>query len=173
MGAVAGVRTLEDSRDRAGSADDFADVYRRYGRFLYGTALRMLRRPEDAEDAMQETFLIYHRKRAALDPSQLGGWLKRVLVNHCIDRLRQRRRRPETEIEEAPEVHDRPQDPNLDLEPAIRGLPERARMVFVLHDVEGYQHNEVAEMLGVTVGGSKSQLFRARRLLRGRLEPES
>lgn len=65
-----------------------------------------------------------------------------------------------------------PQGPGarLDLERAIAGLPERARMVFVLHDVEGYQHGEIAEMAGIAEGTSKAQLFRARRLLREALE---
>lgn len=159
---------------RAGREDGFAEAYARHGRALYGTALRILGRTEDAEDAMQDTFLIYHRNRSGLDPSQVGGWLRRVLVNRCIDRLRQRGRRPEVELNEAvTPASARPECRALDLERAVARLPERARMVFVLHDVEGLRHDEVGETLGIAPGSSKSQLFRARRLLRGYLEPGS
>lgn len=150
---------------------EFEEAYERHARSLYGTALRMLGRREDAEDAMQETFLTFHRHRRELDPVQLGGWLRRVMVNHCIDRIRRRGRRPEEGWNE--EVQGRSAGTptsRIDLKDAVARLPERARMVFLLHDVEGFRHHEVAEVMGITEGGSKSQLWRARGLLRGRLE---
>ena len=151
----------------------FAAVYAQHAQAMYGAALRILGRPEEAEEAMQDTFLKYHRLQAGLDVSQVGGWLRRVLVNGCIDRMRHSNRRPETELNEA--MLPAPAGPTrkVDLRGAVARLPERARMVFVLHDVEGFPHHEVGSMMGITTGSSKSQLFRARRLLRGLLEPES
>lgn len=151
-----------------GDEDAFSEVYRRYSRRIYGTALRMLRDPHEAEDVMQQTFLTLHRRAAELQPRNLGGWLHRVASNDCIDRIRRRQRRDETELLEgvhsAPRRHSRTS--RLDLEEAVDQLPEGARQIFLLHDVEGYKHREVAEMLGISEGTSKSQLFRAREALR-------
>jgi RNA polymerase sigma-70 factor (ECF subfamily) len=165
MGAAAQVP------EPAEGALEFGEAYERHARSLYGTALRMLGRREDAEDAMQEVFLIFHRHRRELDPAQLGGWLRRVMVNHCIDRIRRRRRRPEETWSDEVQVKTHGgRASRIDLRDAVARLPERARMVFLLHDVEGLRHQEVAELMGITEGGSKSQLWRARGLLRERLE---
>ena len=161
MGAVPGVKARVKRSTEAAGGTDFSALYRRHGRHLHGTALRMLRRPEDAEDAVQEAFLTYYNRGAGVDPEQAGGWLKRVLVNRCIDRLRQRKRRPQGALEEVPPEPPRQRGPGIDLRRAVARLPERARLVFVLHDVEGFRHKEVADLLGVSEGGSKSQLFRA------------
>jgi RNA polymerase sigma-70 factor (ECF subfamily) len=146
---------------------DLSEVYRRFSGPLYGTAMRMLRRPEEAEDAMQETFLTLYRKTPGLEGPQLGAWLHRVLVNECIDRVRRGRRWRTTGVDEdlslAPPLHDAR---SLDLRKAVASLPEKARLVFVLHDVEGFKHREMTEMLGLSEGTTKSQLFRARRMLR-------
>lgn len=146
---------------------DFTEVYRRFSGPLYGTAMRMLRRPEEAEDAMQETFLTLHRKSPGLEGPQLGAWLHRVLVNQCIDRVRRGKRWRTTGVDEdlslAPPPH---AGQKLDLEKAVASLPEKARLVFVLHDVEGFKHREMTEMLDLSEGTTKSQLFRARRMLR-------
>lgn len=146
---------------------DFSKVYRRFNRPLYGTALRLLRRPEDAEDAMQETFLTLYRKSPDLSEDRLGGWLHRVLVNECIDRLRCGKRWRTTHVAEDLSLAPPPQDgPALDIERAVARLPERARLVFLLHDVEGFKHREMTGMLGLNEGTTKSQLFRARKMLR-------
>ncbi len=169
MGVAAGTDSLEDllRRCRAGDAGGFTALYGRYGRMLYGTALRMLGRPEDAEDAVQETFVRLCRKAAELEPERLTSWLRRVLVNLCLDQFRRRRSRAEEELEPSAIAGAHPREGlGLDLRTAVTRLPERARLVFVLHDVEGFKHREIAALLGLSEGSTKSQLFRARELLR-------
>jgi len=155
------VRTVPDAEPTG----RFSRAYREHGRQLYGTALRLLRRPEDAEDAVQDAFLALHRHGPPLTAPLLGGWLHRVLVNRCLDRIRRARRWRDEELgERAP--HSAREGLGLDLERAVARLPEKARLVFVLHDVEGFNHAELSRMLGLAEGTSKSQLFRARRMLR-------
>lgn len=164
--------TLEDllQRCREGDADAVGEVYRELSRPLYGTALRMLSRPEDAEEAVHDTFIAFHRKIPDLPGSQLPAWMHRVLVNQCIDRLRHRKRWMATEVDERVRPTMVRQDGlGIDLERAVAKLPERAREIFIMHDVEGLKHREIGRMLGLTVGASKSQLFRAREMLRGHM----
>jgi len=147
------------------------DLYRRLGKGLYGTALRMLRSPHEAEDAVHDAFVAFHRQGAAFAPDNPGGWLHRVVVNACLDRLRQRSRWQESAADDATLGGSRPAPvgQRIDLERAVARLPEGARMVFLLHDVEGLRHDEVSALLEISVGTSKSQLFRARELLRAAL----
>lgn len=168
---------VEDSLDdvlqrcREGDPAGFAEVYRQLNRPLYGTALRLLSRPEDAEEAMQDTFISLYRKVPDLPGSQLRPWMHRVLVNHCIDRLRRRKRWGETELNEAISAGpSRPDGLRLDIQAAVDRLPRRARMVFLLHDVEGFKHREIGDILGLSVGATKSQLFRARDMMRRHLK---
>lgn len=143
---------------------------------MYGTAWRMLQNREEAEDAVQDAFLALHR--AGPDPAEIGedataAWLHRTLTNRCLDRLRHHGRwREEALPEELPPAGPRPLRAEwMDLERAVAKLPSRARLVFLLHDVEGLRHGEVAELLEISEGASKSQLFRARDLLRRALTP--
>jgi len=146
---------------------DFAEVYRKFSGPLYGTALRLVRRPEEAEDAMQETFLTLYRKAPRAADTQLGAWLHRVLVNKCLDRVRRGKRWRTTGVDENLSVAPSPTDGSkLDLERAVARLPEKARLVFLLHDVEGFKHREMTEILDLKEGTTKSQLSRARKMLR-------
>ena len=148
------------------------EIYRLFSPTLYGTALRMLRKAEEAEDVIQEVFVRLVERVDGLKAETAGGWLRRVTVNRCLDILRHRRRWREDEL---PELASRDltdaRSASLDLPRAIGRLPDRARAVFLLHEIEGYRHREISEALGVSVGTSKTLLFRARRLLRGWLEP--
>jgi len=172
MHAPDSAQNMKDLCQRCGAGDEgaFTEVYRLFSRPLYGTALRMLRRSDEAEDAVQDAFLTFYRQAATLRAANLGGWLHRVTVNRCIDQIRKRQRRGEVELFEDGARPARGQ--HVDLERAIQGLPDRARTVFVLHDVEGFKHREVAEMLEIAEGTSKSQLFRAREMLREALAPQ-
>ena len=174
-----------------GDEDAFSEVYRRFGGMLYGTAWRILRSPQEAEEMVQEAFLTLYRKAAQSQPRNLGAWLHRVTVNRSLDRVRSRTRRSEVELNEdlqagsvAPIDDTAPAaigaavasegaeyGLGLDIERAIDRLPERTRMVFLLHDVEGFKHREIGEMMGIRDGSSKSQLFRARAMLRDWLQP--
>lgn len=155
-------------KPRRGDPEGVAEAYRRFGSALYGTALRMLGSPQEAEEVVQEGFVTLLQRAPADPPANLGAWLHRVVANRCIDRIR--RRRPEvdavaTGLASAPVRL----ATALDLEQAVRRLPGRAREVFLLHDVEGLRHREIAQMLGISAGTSKSQLSRARELLRAGL----
>jgi RNA polymerase sigma-70 factor, ECF subfamily len=150
----------------------FSRVWREHGRQLYGTALRMLRRPEDAEEVVQDAFLSFHREDPEVPTEHLGRWLNRVVVNGCLDRLRRGKRWREEELGERTQPSSARPDLRLDIARAVDQLPERARLVFLLHDVEGLRHEELSEALGVSVGTTKSQLFRARRMLRDLMRGE-
>ena len=155
-------------RCRQGDREAFVEVYQAMGDQLYGTALRMMKRPEEAEDVVQECFVRLFEKARTIEGGNLGGWLHRVTVNLCLDRLKLKANR----TEELPADLDsreqrRDESSRLDLARAVSRLPERARLVFLLHDLEGYKHREVGRVLGISEGTSKSQLFRAREMLRG------
>jgi len=158
---------------------------------LYGTAWRILKSPQEAEEVVQEAFLALYHTAAEDPPRNLGGWLRRVTSNRALDRLRKRTRRSEVELVDGVHESDAgsalamPSPASrqvsigagggmaLDLERAIDRLPERARMVFLLHDVEGFKHHEIGELMGISDGSSKSQLFRARAMLRDWLQQEA
>lgn len=157
-------------RCRDGDASGFTEAYRRFGRSLYGTALRLMGRPEEAEDAVQEAFLNFYRQVPEIPPERLPAWLHRVVANGCIDRLRRTRRWRFAALEERWGSGDsRPEGLGLDLRVAVKRLPPRAREVFLLHDVEGFTHEEIGRMMDLSTGATKSQLFRARGLLRRHL----
>jgi RNA polymerase sigma-70 factor, ECF subfamily len=170
------LRTDVALAERCRNADPgaFEELYRTHAPRLFGLACRLVGRIE-AEDLLQEMFLTAHRKLGQFKgESSLGTWLFRLGTNLCLDHLRSRAGRfahlSEGLDDDVPAatrsgpvlgVIDR-----LDLERALAGLPPGARTVFVLHDVEGLEHREVAELLGVSEGTSKSQLHKARSRLR-------
>jgi RNA polymerase sigma-70 factor (ECF subfamily) len=127
-----------------------------------------------AEDMVQESFVrAWNKLDLFRGDSKFGTWLHRLAVNVVLSdrRIRVKRLHRERELVDDVErtmIGDRDVFAGLraDLEAAIAGLPERARSVLVLYDIEGYQHNEIAEMTGMAVGSSKAQLHRARKLVR-------
>jgi len=130
-----------------------------------------------AAELTQDVFVRCWRKLGTFrGESAFGSWLYRLAINVVWMANRgDRRRDNRVRAVEFPEEHERPaatgaQGLGIDLERAIAGLPAGAREVFVLYDIEGYRHEEIARMTGIAVGTSKAQLFRARRLLRERLE---
>jgi RNA polymerase sigma-70 factor (ECF subfamily) len=140
---------------------------------LYNVACRLLGNAADAEDLVQEAFLLAHRKLGTFrGESALGTWLHRLLVNLGLDHLRSRAGRAAQATTGIEDVHVAPfTKPDtvaerIDLAQAIARLPDGSRAAFVLHDVEGLEHREVAEILGVSEGTSKSQLHKARLKLR-------
>lgn len=164
-------RTIDQVRAR--DAQEFERLYRAYAGRVYALCRRLSGDPVRAEDLVQETFLrVWERIGTFEGRSRFSTWLYRLAVNRATDVLRAEIRRslhetPGEPAEDAMPVA-RGADPGvrIDLEAAIGALPAGARFVFVLHDVEGYGHEEIAEFGGFTVGTSKSQLYRARRLLR-------
>ena len=128
----------------------------------------------DAEDLLQEIFLLAYRKLPEFrGDSAVGTWLYRLAMNRCLDHLKNRQtkaRGATTPLDEetmpGPKAVADGGIKRLDLERAIARLPEGARAAFVLHDVEGFQHHEIASILGISEGTSKSQVHKARLKLR-------
>ena len=144
--------------------DEFRELYRRHTPALYLFAIRLVGGAEqDAEDAVQETWI---RAASSLDrfrwQSSFRTWLLGIAVNCCREIVRDRGAQGEALAEEAV----RPPSSAVDLEALIRRLPAGCRDVLLLHDIEGYTHDEVGALLGIAPGTSKHQLFRARGKLR-------
>lgn len=167
-------------RCRKGELGAFEELYRTHAGRLYSLAWRMVGNPSDAEDLLQEIFLSAHRKLDTFrGDAALGTWLYRLGMNQILDYLRSRAARAgqlTDGIDDASLLADassRRIDASaidrVDLERAIAQLPEGSRAAFVLHDVEGLEHREVADVLGVAEGTSKSQVHKARLRLRALL----
>jgi len=168
-------------RCRGGDLSAFEDLYRAHAARLYGLACRLIGNRSEAEDLLQEIFLVAYRRLATFrGDSALGTWLYRLAVNRCVDHLRSRASRQTSVTAALLDGRDEAltQQPaqdwsatRIDLERAIRRLPDGYRTAFVLHDVEGLEHREIAEILGIAEGTSKSQVHKARLRLRALLEP--
>jgi RNA polymerase sigma-70 factor (ECF subfamily) len=167
-------------RCRQGELGAFEEVYRAHSGRLYNVAYRMLGNAADAEDLLQEIFLSAHRKLESFrGESALGTWLYRLAVNLCLDYLRSRTGRAlqltdsledETWLADAGSGRLAEKTvTKMDLERALAQLPEGCRMAFVLHDIEGLEHREIADALGIAEGTSKSQVHKARLRLRALL----
>ncbi len=164
---------------RNGDRHAFEKLYRSHCGRIYALCWRMCGGDVSlAEDMVQEAFVrAWNKLDLFRGESKFGTWLHRLAVNVVLSdrRIRVKRVGREQELGEAVErtlVGERDVFAGLrkDLEAAISGLPERARTVLVLYDIEGYQHQEIAEMTGMAVGSSKAQLHRARKLVREILE---
>jgi RNA polymerase sigma-70 factor, ECF subfamily len=169
------VRRCQDGDETA-----FEELYKAHAPRLYSLIFRMAGSAHDADDLLQEVFLHAHRKLTSFrGDAALGTWLYRLAVNHCLDVLRGRHHkmaRTTDSLDDEGAAEPRAPMPvvptaisRLDLERAIAKLPDGCRTAFVLHDVEGFEHREVAGMLGISAGTSKSQVHRARMKLRALL----
>ena len=163
---------LIDSAQRGDSAA-FEQLYRIHTGRVYALCLRMTRNSAEAEDLTQEVFVRTWQKLTSFrGESAFSTWLHRLTVNLVLSNRRSHNRRAARETTtDNLNKFDReglsvPPGMSADLESAIAQLPVGARRVFVLHDVEGYRHHEIAAMMGLAVGTTKAQLHRARRLLR-------
>lgn len=155
-------------RTIAGSADALAALYDRHAAGVHRLAYALLRSAAEAEDVVQDVFLALPRAlRGYAGRGTLAAWLHRVAARTALMRMRAHRRRREDAIDLAPAPH-APRDSPVDrvaLERALARLPEALRVVFVLKVVEGYSHDEVAALVGITTETSKVRLFRARKAL--------
>jgi RNA polymerase sigma-70 factor, ECF subfamily len=164
--------------DQPGTPGTFEELYRQQAPRIYSLACRIAGSPEDGEDLLQEIFLQAYRKLDSFKgDAAIGTWLYRLAMNHCLDfvRSRQAKMRKVTDsldVETAAEPTARRETPiaRVDLDRALERLPDGCREAFVLHDVEGFDHKEVARMLGIAEGTSKSQVFKARLKLRALLK---
>lgn len=154
----------------------FGELFRLHGDRVFATCLRMTGDRTKAEELTQDVFIhIWEKRRGYRDEGSAGGWIHRVAVNLVLNRLRsERRSRGRLEILSAEagraDPGPRSAEDRIALERAIADLPERARAVLVLYDIDGYGQSEIARMMGTSLGTVKAQLHRARRLLRERLD---
>ena len=167
---TADARSAADGDERA-----FERLYRRHVPRIHSLARRMMG-PENADEATQDAFVRAWEKLGTFRAeAAFGTWLHRLAINVFLSRRADEGRRKERVVtgdgvmDQMSGVPDRP-DLSMDFETAIGRLPPRAREVFVLHDVEGFKHREIAELLEVNEGTSKAQLHRARTMLRRHLE---
>lgn len=163
-------------RARQGEVGAFEGLYRLHVGRVFALCRRMTGDPALAEDLTQEAFVRAWRSLASFrGESAFSTWLHRLAVNVVLGHLRGRGARPDGLGVEEPDELEATTPPHpgeaIDLERAIARLPLRARTVFVLHDVEGFRHDEIATLAGMAVGTSKAQLSRARRLLKEALSP--
>jgi len=169
---------------QAGDVACFELLYSRHKRRIFSLCLRMVRDYSQAEDLTQEAFLQLYRKIALFrGESAFSTWFHRLAVNTVLMHLR-KKCLPEVSLEETMEPRFEESAPKefggidlslagsvdrMTLERVIGDLPPGYRMIFILHDIEGYEHNEIAAMLGCSIGNSKSQLHKARMKLRALL----
>ncbi len=168
----------------AGDGLAFEQLYRRHYRRVYALCLRMVQDPTLAEDLTQEVFVNLFTKIGSFrGDSQFTTWLHRMTVNQVLMYFRKASTRSEktTDEGETPvQIVRGTEDPGrmpvvdrIGLERAVRQLPLGYRTVFILHDVEGYDHEEIARMLEISQGTSKSQLHKARLKLRGLIRQQA
>jgi RNA polymerase sigma-70 factor (ECF subfamily) len=175
-------------RAQAGDAAAFEFLYQMHSRRVYALCLRMVSNPADAEDLAQEAFLQLFRKIGTFrGESAFSTWLHRMTVNVVLMRLR-KKSLPTDSLEEPIDPDAENSGPKRDvgaadlrlsgavdrvnLERSIEKLPPGYKTVFVLHDVQGFEHNEIADIMGCSVGNSKSQLHKARTRLRELLQEQ-
>ena len=154
----------------------FRELYRRHTPRLYQLILRLVGTEQDAEDIVQEAWIRATEAAANFRwESGFATWLTGIAINRFKELLRKRNRWPMLALEQVSEPEIRPDrvGERVDLERALKLLPDGYRTVLVLHDLEGFRHEEIAEQLGIAPGTSKSQLFHARRYVRALLEPQA
>jgi RNA polymerase sigma-70 factor (ECF subfamily) len=169
-----------------GNAAAFEQLYRRYTSRVYFLGIRMLKNDSEAEDLTQEAFLLLFRKiHTFRGEAKFSTWLHRLAFNLVLMRFR-KKRYPEESLDATLESDEEDSVPlsefgrpdlrlsgvidRVNLSKAIEKLPDGYKEIFILHDVEGYEHHEIAEILGCSIGNCKSQLYKARRRLRELLQ---
>ncbi|MGO9641887.1 MAG: RNA polymerase sigma factor [Candidatus Acidiferrales bacterium] len=169
-----------------GDPEAFERIYQLHNRRVYALCLRMVGNTAEAEDLAQEAFLQLFRKIGTFrGESAFSTWLHRLSVNVVLMKLR-KKSLPETSLEEQTEPDEETGGPRKDvggpdllltgsvdrvnLQRAIEQLPPGYKSVFVLHDIQGYEHNEIAQIMSCSIGNSKSQLHKARMRLRELLQ---
>ena len=165
-----------------GDASAFEEIYRMHSRRVYSLCLRMLGDPVEAEDLAQEAFLQLFRKiHTFRGESAFSSWLHRLTANVVLMSFR-KKKAVVSSLDEMTRINDEDSAPRweigsldirmigvfdrVNLQIAVEQLPEGYKRMFLLHDVHGYEHNEIAKILDCSIGNSKSQLHKARKRLR-------
>ncbi|MCI0707885.1 MAG: RNA polymerase sigma factor [Ignavibacteriae bacterium] len=163
---------------QSGNREAFEQIYREHVGRVYAVCIRICGDRVRAEELTQDVFVrTWQMLPTFRGESAFSSWLHRLAVNVVlVDYRAQRRRTSRVYTAENLEQYDSPETASapgdaIDLEDAVRQLPPQARAIFILHDIEGYKHEEIAEQLELAVGTCKAQLHRARKLLKEVLEP--
>ena len=174
-------------RAQRGDEQAFATLYRLHNKRVYSVCLRMTKDVAEAEDLAQEAFIqVFRNLNSFRGNSAFGTWLYRIAVNTVLMKLRRRKSPPLLSLDEAlssdspslkrevgkDDLSLRGAIDRIALRRAIEELPRGAREIFELHEVEGYQHHEIAEQLKCSIGNSKSQLHKAKKTMRALLFPQ-
>jgi RNA polymerase sigma factor (sigma-70 family) len=161
----------------AGKRNAQRQLYERYVDAMYHTVKRMVVNTADTEDIVQETFVsVFQNLTSYKGDATLGAWIKRIAINNALNHIRKNGRIRFMQIEEQPDLAVAPQpwpaqgQDMRAVHQAIQQLPEGCRVVFNLYLLEGYQHQEIAQILGISASTSKSQYQRARKLLQQQLK---
>lgn len=161
-----------------GDISAYRHLYEQHKVRLFNIAMRIVHNVQDAEDALQETFVkIFKALPNFKRDCKFSTWIYRILLNTCFTCLKQKKSNadkfdslPGDQLADFSEQNQNPMV-NMILEQELSALPVGYRTVFILHEVEGFSHEEIAEMLEIKIGTSKSQLFKARKVLKKRLHP--
>jgi len=152
------------------------ELYLAYSNAMYNTGFRILKDKMEAEDAMHDAFLkAFTKLDDFIGQVSFGAWLKRIVVNTCLDKLK--KNKPDLfEGEEETQIADTPAQEQYDLDLEVRkvhrailALPDGYRSIISLHLIEGYDHEEIAQIMGISSSTSRSQYARARKVLRKNL----
>jgi RNA polymerase sigma-70 factor (ECF subfamily) len=163
-------------RCKTGDMKAFREIYESRKVMMYNIALRICKNKQDAEDCIQEAFVKIYKNISSFNfDSALSTWIYRIVVNTCLTYLKKNRKNEEVKYNFPEEIEDKnSSDSDSQLKSAIEreisNLPDGYRTVFVLYEVEGFSHEEISKILKISVGTSKSQLSRAKELLRERLK---
>lgn len=159
-------------RCRAGKRDAQFELYKLYSKAMYNTALRMVQNSHDAEDLLQSVFVeVFTKLESFRYECSIGAWIKRITINKSINFLKSKK----LVLQELTANHDLTPEPEPDREPlftvdrirkAVEQLPDGYRVVFSLYAFEGYDHEEIAQILDISEATSKSQYSRAKAKLR-------
>ncbi len=148
------------------------NLYRMYSKGMYNICLRMLNNSMEAEDVLQESFIdVYKKLHTFKYESTPGAWIKRIVVNNCINKLRKRKLIFEDidegrfVVEEAVEIKDHSLEVNK-IKKALTHLPDGYRAIFSLYALEGYDHQEIGQIMNISESTSKSQYSRAKKKIR-------
>ena len=157
-------------RAQHGDVEAFESVYRAHFPQIYALCRRMIGDESEARDLVQDVFVrAWQRLPTFRGQSALGTWLHRLAVNVVLEQLRSAKRDVARFIDESDNdalpARSASPETRMDIDRAVAQLPAGARTVFVLHDIHGYSHDEIAQMTGIAAGTARAQLFRARRAL--------
>lgn len=173
-------------RARAGEEPALEELFYRYRQPVFRFVMRMVNSKDDAEDVTQDVFIrVYEHLKSFREECRFSTWILRIAANLCTDRARSRQRQTQLLQQEATDrlewmTHPHAPDPvelahgdqvSATVRRALNALPDHHKMMIVLRDLEERQYEEIAEMLGCTIGGAKLRVLRARRALKARLTP--